>query len=291
MRMAEARYPVQNQRRTRVIFVPAPDFFPQDRIDFIDPAVPLPVELPYETEDFNTKNLSPEMILAGMLRILASEPDHENAAYFRRFIQAVRPDIFDELTNAAAVKAETHDFDMALEIFDMLEGLFPDQPALHLNKALVLEKCCNDALFQNAYHCIQSEEAGKVAEGLPEVRRFIEKNPGLWSGWFLLGWGLRKLERWEDGIAAFRKALELGGANSDTRNELAICLMEAGDLKAARKELETALFEAPENVKIISNLGVLALKAGKKAEAAGFFRTALEIDPHDPIAKELLSTL
>jgi cytochrome c-type biogenesis protein CcmH/NrfG len=120
------------------------------------------------------------------------------------------------------------------------------------------------------------------------VRDFLERYPAVWNGWFVLGWALRRLERWADGTAALKKAVELGGGNADTRNELAICLMETGELAAARRELEAALPDDPENVKIISNLGVLALKNGRHEEAAAFFRTVLEIDPADPLAGEFL---
>jgi Tfp pilus assembly protein PilF len=64
--------------------------------------------------------------------------------------------------------------------------------------------------------------------------------------------------------------------------------MELGELDKARKELETALHEDTENVKIISNLGVLAQKCGKKDEAARFFHTVLELNPHDPLAVKYL---
>jgi tetratricopeptide (TPR) repeat protein len=142
-----------------------------------------------------------------------------------------------------------------------------------------------DESFSDAYKFIQqgNEEAGMVS-----IREFIEKYPSVWNGWFILGWSLRRLGRWQDGIAAFGKALELGASGSDIRNELAICLMESGDLNGARRELETALRGAPENVKIISNMGVLALTNGNRDEAAAFFRTVLELDPEDPIAKELM---
>jgi len=44
-----------------------------------------------------------------------------------------------------------------------------------------------------------------------------------------------------------------------------------------------------DNVKIISNMGVLALKNGRKDEAAAFFRTVLELDPEDRLAGEYLA--
>jgi tetratricopeptide (TPR) repeat protein len=332
---------------------------------FIDPSIPIPVEL--GPGDADLRNLSGEMILSGMLRVLAEDPGRENADYYRRFVLSFKPDIFSEFTEAAILKAKNGDYDPALEIVDALNGLFPGSPAALLNRALILEKrsealgkagreeeaeagnvladeayrqilslspplpdglfnagfyfmnrrdyeqakACfsayiplasgdpekraraasivkeieshslDDAAFREAYECIRG---GEERRGLELVRDFLERKPLVWNGWFLLGWGLRRLGRWEDGETAFRKAVELGGGIGDTRNELAICLMEMGDYKAARKELEAGLREDPENVKIISNLGVLALKTGNDDEAAGFFRTVLELEPEDPLA-------
>jgi Flp pilus assembly protein TadD len=64
--------------------------------------------------------------------------------------------------------------------------------------------------------------------------------------------------------------------------------MELGELDQSRDWLVEALSEEPENTKIIANLGMVSLRKGKKEEAAGFFRTVLEIDPKDQIAKEML---
>ncbi|MHB9292060.1 hypothetical protein Holit_01148 [Hollandina sp. SP2] len=327
----------------------------------IDPAIPIPVELAPGAEALDLEELSWEMILAGMIRVVAEDPEGTNAQYYRAFVLAVKPDILTEFTTAALLKARNGDYALALEIIGLLEGLFPGLPGLLLNRALILEEqaharaalpdaqdlaykayqalldlhppfsqgifnagfffmkrrnfeearecfqtylqlgdepekqeqaalmleeiknhSLDDAMFREAYDCIRED---KAAQGISKIGNFLERHPQVWNGWFLLGWGLRKLGRWDDGIRAFKKALELGGDTSDTRNELALCLMENGDWAGARKELETALWEAPENVKIISNLGILALKTGNLQEAAGFFRTVLELDPQDPVAQ------
>ncbi|MDR2375462.1 MAG: tetratricopeptide repeat protein [Treponema sp.] len=139
-----------------------------------------------------------------------------------------------------------------------------------------------DEDFRNAWEHVRG---GREREGMESIRRFLERRPGVWNGWFLLGWALRRLERWADARSSLEKALELGGDNSDTRNELAICLMEMNDYPGARRHLETALRQDAENIKIISNLGVLAMRGGNKQEAAGFFRTVLELEPEDPLAR------
>jgi tetratricopeptide (TPR) repeat protein len=148
------------------------------------------------------------------------------------------------------------------------------------------ENGLDDESFREAYDFIRQ---GNEEAGLASIRSFLERYPSVWNGWFILGWALRRLERWDDALASFRKALELGGDVSDTRNETAICLMELEDFPAARKELETALRDDPDNVKIISNLGVLAMRQGDDDEAAAFFRIVLELEPDDPLAAQFFS--
>ncbi|WP_026043588.1 tetratricopeptide repeat protein [Treponema primitia] len=352
----------------------------------IDPAIPIPVELPPGESSLDLEQLSWEMILSGMIRVISdfagnhtndSEISAEDADYYRHFVLAVKPDILEEFTEAAILKARNGDYDLALEITSALKGLFPTSPVVLLNTALILEnrasalersgreeeaeaeyepahqaykdilalkppfpdglfnagffymkrqnflkardclsaylsleegpepaqlprdkrdrareivreiesRSLDDELFRAAYDNIR---LGEEQKGLEKIRVFLEQHPRVWNGWFILGWGLRRLSRWDDAAGAFTEAIELGGDNSDTRNELAICLMEQGKFKEARKQLETALREEPENVKIISNLGVLALRNGDDDEAAAFFRTVLELEPEDPVAKSYL---
>jgi len=374
---------MSDRRQSKLLFLSVPESL-RGQIesvahdDFsINPDIPLPVEIPENEENLNLEELSWEMIISGMLSVIAAGPEalvsvQENAAqknawinYYRHFVLAVRPSIMVEFTEAAILKARNGDFDLALEILDSLRGLFPSSPAVTLNRALVMEEraaalerrdsaetenafraaeaAYTEALalhppfptaqfnagffylgrkdFRRARECFsqyvdsaedkaKTEQAGAIIkdidengledesfndaykfiqqgneeEGMRSIRDYIEKYPSVWNGWFVLGWALRRLGRWEDGAAAFSKAIEMGGTGSDTRNELAICLMETGNLKGARGELESALRDDPENVKIISNMGVLALKSGNSEEAAAFFRTVLELDPQDPIA-------
>jgi tetratricopeptide (TPR) repeat protein len=349
---------------------------------FIDPAIPIPVELPPGQSSLDLEELSWEMILSGMIRIVGEHAENpgdsavsaEDADYYRRFVLAAKPDILEEFSEAALLKARNGDYGLALEISDALRGLFPQSPVTLLNRALILEnhagaleqsgreqeaaevyenvrrayeelsaleppfpdglfnagffymgrqsfdkarecfsaylaledaglerlprekkakareivreiesRALDDAIFRQAYDSIR---LGEEQKGLERIRVFLEQHPRVWNGWFILGWGLRRLSRWEAAAAAFAEALELGGDTSDTRNELAICLMEQGKFQEARKHLEAALREEPENVKIISNLGVLALRRGEDDEAAAFFRTVLELDPEDPLALE-----
>jgi Flp pilus assembly protein TadD len=138
-----------------------------------------------------------------------------------------------------------------------------------------------DGLFQQAFDRIRMN---KEEEGIELIAKFLASRPGVPNAWFLLGWANRRLGRYAEGKSAFLKALELGSPHADLLNELAICLMELQELTESEKRLREALALEPENTKVISNLGIVSLKAGKPEEALGYFRTVLEIDPEDPVA-------
>ena len=160
----------------------------------------------------------------------------------------------------------------------------------------ITTQALDDELFKSAFDFIQM---GEEAKALDKIREFLEHHPKVWNAWFLLGWALRRQERWQDAAEAFKHCLELGkGAQSelsvaycDICNELAICLMELDRFEESRQWLFSALEQEPENIKIISNLGTLALKEGNTDEAKAYFRTVLDMYPDDMLAVEILKKL
>jgi tetratricopeptide (TPR) repeat protein len=209
---------------------------------------------------------------------------------YRDLIDLVPP-FPNGLFNAGFFFIKRRNYAKALECFAAYIPVADEKRKLAKAKGIVKEiegRSLDDETFKEAFDFIRM---GKEEEGLERVHDFLERHPEVWNAWFLLGWGLRRLGRYGDAEASFRKALDLGGDNCDTHNELAICLMELDDLKGARSELEKALRTEPENIKVISNLGVLALKTGAIPEAEAFFRTVLEIEPEDQTAEAYLKNL
>jgi Flp pilus assembly protein TadD len=203
-------------------------------------------------------------------------------------VLSIQPPFPEACFNAGFFYLGRKDFRNARECLSLYIENSEDEEKLKQARAIVRnikENGLEDEDLNAAYRLICQE---KEEEGMLRIREFIEKYPSVWNGWFILGWALRRLHRWKDGAAAFSKAIELDGSVGDVRNELAICLMECGDLKGARRELEAALLLDPENIKIISNLGVLAVKSGNDNEAAAFFRAVHELDPEDAIANSYL---
>ncbi len=146
-----------------------------------------------------------------------------------------------------------------------------------------------DGLFKEAFDCIS---LGKEEEGLAKAQALLESRPDFWNGWFLKGWAERRLERYGEAKASFEKALDLSPRpQPDILNELAIACMELNELDESYRRLAQAIRLEPENIKVLSNLGVVCLKQNRPDEAAGFFRAVLEYKPGDPVAKNYLEIL
>ncbi len=240
----------------------------------------------------------------------------EAEKYYRESMETESP-LPKAFFNAGYFYLQQHEYKKAAEAFQtysILETGTDETTLIRKEKAEAISadirsKNLDDALFKAAYDLINK---GEEERALEDIRLFLERRPKVWNAWFMLGWALRRLERWEDAKNAFLRALELkeetrgNAADSadisgetdeameglaDICNEIAICSLEEGSYSESRRWLMTGLEAEPENTKIISNLGVVAWKTGNKQEAEGFFRTVLEINPEDKTALLLLQQL
>ncbi len=220
-----------------------------------------------------------------------AENEDEAAHSIYRRLLAEEPPFPLAFYHAALFFLKRRNFDRAVSLLTTYVGMDDDEA--RIGRAREVLKKLNesgylDTLFKEAYDFIRM---GEEERGLEKAREFTERYPTVWNGWFLVGWACRRLERWEEGREAFLKAVSLGADEADTFNELSICQTELGDLTGARRSLERALRAEPENVKIMANLGALSFRQGRKGEAAGFFRSALDLDPDDAVAAEWLKRL
>jgi len=153
----------------KIIYISLPEDMSRDLGDFtIDPGIMLPAELPPNQDNYNPGELSWEMIISGMLKVIAYEPDNEHRDYYRNFVLAVKPNIVDELSEAAVFKAKNKDFDIAEDILHVLNGLLPDNSRILLNLALVYEERAEGYLNSD-----QRENADKYSHKAYEIYKRI----------------------------------------------------------------------------------------------------------------------
>lgn len=225
--------------------------------------------------------------------------DNDAGEYYTSAMNA-EPPLPDAFFNAGFYYMKQHKYREAKDAFETYIALTCDVADDELGENGVYKKeraqeildniknqNMDDESFRAAYDFISK---GQEEKGLEEIRRFLQNNPKVWNAWFMLGWGLRRLERYADAKMAFLEALKCGGdENSDTYNELSLCYVQEKEFDAAKDALMKAMAIEPESTKIISNLGYLALAQGKTDEARNYFTTVLEYDPDDKIAaSELL---
>lgn len=227
--------------------------------------------------------------------------DNDAGEYYASAMNA-EPPLPDAFFNAGFYYMKQHKYREAKDAFETYLALTCDVSDEELGENGIYKKeraqeildniknqNMDDEAFRAAYDFISK---GQEEKGLEEIRRFLQNNPKVWNAWFMLGWGLRRLERYSDAKMAFLEALKCGGDdNADTYNELSLCYVQEKDFTAAKDALMKAMAIEPESTKIISNLGYLALVQGNKEEARKYFATVLEYDANDRIAAAELMKL
>ena len=125
-----------------VFFITLPDDYSLPENAFkIDTTIPLPVQSSVKNpSEFDMNSLTWEMILAGILSILAYDINNKHIHYYRSLLTSVKPNIKTELTQAAILKVKNEDFDIAEEIFTALHGLDPEDMGTILNLALFFDE-------------------------------------------------------------------------------------------------------------------------------------------------------
>ena len=109
-----------------LLWIDLPDDIDTDMGTFkLDPAIPLPVE-PDENGEMELSNVTWEKVIAAALLVLANNPSHEHATYYRNFLTALRPELAAELTEASQERLNEGDWGNAEDIILALRGLEPE---------------------------------------------------------------------------------------------------------------------------------------------------------------------
>ncbi|MGO8695529.1 MAG: tetratricopeptide repeat protein [Rectinemataceae bacterium] len=219
----------------RLVFIELPNALARDIGSFKpDSSIPLPVEVGGEPERFDPRALTGEAVVAGMLRLLAWNPMHEHAAYYRAFVKAVRPDILLELSQAGIAKAQERDWEIAEEIFRALAGLFPEAPEPLLDLAILSEDRAS------AYAESDREAlAGEMDErAFDAYKRLLAMEPPFAPAFFNAAFFFMRRRNYERAASLFRTYIKIGDDETKKARarEIAQKLGEQGYLDNLFKE-------------------------------------------------------
>jgi Flp pilus assembly protein TadD len=156
----------------------------------------------------------------------------------------------------------------------------------------------------------------RYAEAAFHARRTAELKPELADVHNLLGLAYCRLERFDEGIAEYRKALQLKESNSSTAKSASTATIHTNLANAltitanrlsesaptipeearrlydeAIRQYEEALALEPQQPAIHRNLGMLLVKLGRYDEAIPHLQATLQIVPNEPVARQMLDAI
>jgi len=150
-----------------LVFIRLPSSMERDLGDFhIDPSIEIPVQLPAGKDSLESTEISIELLVAGMLKIIAFDPDHKNFPYYRDFVLAVQADAPEELNLAAISQEQKENYDFAEELFLTVNHLAP-QSATFINLATFYSKRASlDTSKGTSYDFYQQKAMETLKEGV-----------------------------------------------------------------------------------------------------------------------------
>jgi len=135
----------------------------------IDPVRRLPVQLPDGKTSFDgSSEITIEMIISGMLKIIAWQPENPNYEYYRAFVLAAQPDAVEQLNLAAIAQEKQGNLEFSEELFTTVCHLAP-QSATFINLAtLFSERAAKDTTKGTAYDLYAQKALDTLLEGLKQ---------------------------------------------------------------------------------------------------------------------------
>src|SRR2546425_430840 len=121
-------------------------------------------------------------------------------------------------------------------------------------------------------------------EAAREFRRVAELRPNEASAHFFIGLVALKQARWREAMEALRLAAEKGGGRPAVFHNLAYAYEQLGRLKEAEAAYAEAAARARTDVRVYLGWGIVALKQGDYASAAGRLDRAKELAGETPPA-------
>ena len=222
----------------------------------------------------------------------------EDAARWANSSLSLRPGHVPTLIVAARAACAAGDFAQAQLWLERARRLAPDRPeAAFLACATLVESGGGNVgpvledlklrfpSFADGWREIGKalQKGGDAKTAVVALARAAESSDDPMDG-ARLGAALQALDRPEEAIAAFRRALAAAPNLVEARMALGACLRQTGELQAARAELERALALRPDDGRAWFALALICEDLRDTAGAIRAYRRSVETEPNRPEA-------
>lgn len=122
------------------------------------------------------------------------------------------------------------------------------------------------------------KKLGRFEDAEASYRRALRSKPDFVMAQINLGNVLKELGQLDGAVASYRQALEIEPDFSDTHNNLGIVLQGLGQLDDAEASYQRAIEIKPDNVAALNNLANLLLTRGKMMAALNLILRSLQVE-------------
>jgi tetratricopeptide (TPR) repeat protein len=130
---------------------------------------------------------------------------------------------------------------------------------------------------------VLAHQSGQHEDSLKWINQAIDLGAG-GDAWNNLGEALRALDRREEALAAYRKAIELEPDNAEAHSNLGLMLIEEKKFPEAAQVLQKALALNPSLPSAHYNYGLVLRQEGKLDDAISHWQRALALQPRQKLA-------
>ncbi|MCG6882450.1 MAG: tetratricopeptide repeat protein [Silicimonas sp.] len=240
---------------------------------------------------------------------LRSEAQPAYTVLYSRIAEAIRPDHIDALLLSAELLETLGQYDLATEVYDRVPREDPSFHAAEIGRAEALRRSGRD---ESAIEVLQqlSESHGHLplvqvtlGDTLRGMERFedalVAYNKAIslietpeeqhWIVYFARAISYERTGQWDQAEADFRQALELRPDQPQVLNYLGYSYLEMQtNYDEALAMIERAVELRPDSGYIIDSLGWGLYRLGRYQEAVGHMENAVEKMPVDPIVNDHL---
>ena len=240
---------------------------------------------------------------------LANEANDEFTLLYTRVAEYLRPDHIDAILLTASLLDDMGQPELAVKAYAKVPEDHPAYHAAELGRAAALRNSDKtdgavEVLQRLAKtHSDQPVVLSTLGDTMRQLERyeeavdaytkaldlFEEETQAQWFLHYARAISYERLDRWDEAEADFRAALELNPDQPQVLNYLGYSLVEKQTkLDEALDMIERAAAARPDSGYIIDSLGWVLYRLGRYDEAVGHMERAAELMPIDPIVNDHL---
>ena len=221
--------------------------------------------------------------------LLEDEGEYNEALSYISQALALSPENTEYRYMVGVLQFKTMDYKSAVETLRPVVEKWPWHHGSHYNLGQALVRLGEKEAGKQFLDKAEEVRAAQAKiEHLESTVRSLPDNPMSHAA---LGFALRKAQRFNDAMHAYKVALYLDPENPEVRNNIANLALIRGDTTLAMHHYQTIVKHDPAQVNTWLNIGIVYALTGHPAEARKSWETVLLYSPGHPAAKAYLAKL